>query len=79
LKPDDVYKEYRTFTAHVRQVIRDELKIPVVSLNPFIGVGHSDEDFSRLKEELGMKPLPGALDVSRYDRRKTNKDPNRRG
>jgi len=79
LKPDDVYKEYRTFTAHVREVIRDELKIPVVSLTPFIGVGNPEEDFSRLKKEFRMKPLPGVVDISRYDRRKTNKDPNRRG
>lgn len=79
LNPDAVYKEYRNFTAHVRTVIRDELKIPVVSLTPFIGLDNAAADFSRIKGELGIKPLPGALDVSRYHRREVNLDPNRRG
>lgn len=68
LPPERVYKEYRLFTDHVRQVLRDELGIHVVSLSPFLGLNSVEEDSARLRTQLRLRPLPPAKDVSTYQR-----------
>ena len=64
--PDLAYREYRVYAARVRKVIRDELHIPVLTLQPFLGVGHAEEDYRRLHGELGLAPLPIPPDTSAY-------------
>lgn len=73
LNPESVYKEYRDFTDHVRQVIRDELGIPVISMSPFLGLGAAEEDASRLRKQLRLEPLKPGKDDSRYRRDKVDK------
>lgn len=65
-----VYKEYRKFTGDIRKIIRDELKIPVLTLSPFIGVGNAEEDYQRLLAEFKLQPLPKPKDTSKYLRHK---------
>lgn len=76
LPAEDVYHEYRAFTDHIREVIH-ELGVPVVTLSPFIGLDHADEDFVRLRDQKGLEPLPTPKDTSKYNRRKTTTDPRR--
>ena len=66
--PDLVYKEYRHHTAKVRKVLRDEFKINVLTLGPFLGATASQEDYLRLSEELKLSRLPAPPDISNYSR-----------
>jgi hypothetical protein len=72
LPPADVYREYRKYTAKVRRVLREELGVDVLTLSPFVGVGHPDEDYHRLCLELGLPKLPAPKDVSAYARKKAD-------
>lgn len=69
LEPAAVYAEYRDWTAKARRVIRDEFAIPVLTLNPFLGAGHAEEDYARLKAERGLGDLPAPADTSPYMRK----------
>lgn len=67
LKPTDQYAAYRQTTAEVRAALRG-LGVGVLTLTPFVGVSAAEEDYARLKKELGLKPLPKPQDVSPYVR-----------
>lgn len=69
LSDREVYAEYRRFTAKARKIIREKYNIPVLTLSPFIGVGHPDEDYSRLQVELKLPLLPPPKDTSKYKRK----------
>lgn len=66
--PDLVYKEYRYHTAKVRKVVRDELRIPVMTLSPFLGADSAEEDYLRLCKEFDLPKLDKPEDVSTYNR-----------
>jgi len=68
LTPDVVYKEYRYWAAKVRKVIRDELKIPILTLSPFLGIAHPHEDWARIHMEKGLGKQPPPKDTSSYIR-----------
>ncbi len=68
----EVYAEYRRFTAKVRRVLREDYKISVVTISPFVGIGHPEEDYARLQVELKLPVLPLAKDTSKYKRAKTD-------
>ena len=70
LQPEDQYALYRKRTAQVRKIVREKYKLPVLTLSPFIGVGHAEEDYARLCMELGLQKLPKPKDVSPYKREK---------
>ena len=72
LSSREVYAEYRRFTAKVRRIIREDYQIPVVTLSPFVGISHPEEDYARLQEELKLPALPPAQDTSKYKRDKTD-------
>lgn len=63
LDPDDVYLEYRLFTDHAREAIWDCHGVPVLTLSPFIGLKHVEEDAARLRKQRGIESLPPAPDV----------------
>lgn len=67
MRPIDQYRAYRQTTAEVRAVLRG-LGVDVLTASPFIGTNAADEDYQRLKKELGLKPLPAPRDVSPYTR-----------
>lgn len=69
LSEREVYAEYRRFTAKARRIIREKYGIPVVTISPFVGVGHPDEDYARLQSELRLPDLPPAKDTSKYKRK----------
>lgn len=61
--PAEQYRLYREGTAAVRAALRP-LGVAVLTLSPFIGVDAGDEDYARLRGELGLAPLPAPADVS---------------
>jgi hypothetical protein len=67
-QPKDVYSEYREWTAQMRQTVRDAYGVNVLTLSPFLGAGHAEEDYDRLKRELKLANLPKPKDVSPYKR-----------
>jgi len=73
LSPDDVYKEYRDFTDHARGLIWEHHGIPVLSLTPFIGLKHAEEDAERLRHQRGIKEPPPPKDISTRMRSKIDK------
>ncbi len=72
MKPRDQYALYRKTTAKVRSAVRDRFGVNVLTLSPFVGLGHVEEDYGRLRSELKLKPLPKPKDVSPYLRKKPN-------
>lgn len=72
LKPDDVYAEYRKWTAKARKLIREKFQIPVMSLSPILGETAADEEYKRLVTELRLPPLPRPKDTSEYTRDKAD-------
>lgn len=62
-KPEDQYKMYRDSAAGVRRVLRS-LGVTVMTLSPFLGVDAGEEDYVRLRNELGLDPLPVPKDIS---------------
>lgn len=72
LPPEDVYREYLDFTDHARTFVRFQLGIPVLTLSPFVGLKHVEEDYGRLKKLLRLDPLPKSDDVS--SRRRAHAD-----
>lgn len=73
LSAQSVYAEMRHFTAKVRALLRDRLGVTVVTVTPFVGAGHADEDYKRLCRELKLPRLPKPKDTSPYRRRKTDR------
>ncbi len=67
-KPEDQYRLYRKRTAQTRKVLRDSFGVQTLSLTPFIGSGHADEDYARLVKELALPALPSPKDTSTYTR-----------
>ncbi len=70
LLPNEVYQEYYQNTVIVRAKIRDIYKTEIVSLQPFLGLGHQDLDYRRLCCELDLPSLPPVKDKSTYQRDK---------
>jgi len=66
--PDDVYAEYRKITAKVRSVLLRK-GINTLTLSPFIGAVHGNEDYTRLAHELNLPKLPPPKDTSTYSRK----------
>jgi hypothetical protein len=73
VKPKDQYAYYRKSTAKLRRRLREAFGVHVMTLSPFVGVGHADEDYGRYRAELGLATLPPPKDDSGYKR----KDPPR--
>lgn len=69
MKADDQYHLYRKRTAQTRAVLRG-MGVGVMTLTPFIGAVHGDEDYGRLRAELGLGKLPPPKDTSPYTRKK---------
>lgn len=67
MRPDDQYALYRRTTAAVRKRLRP-LGVAVMTLSPFIGVNAAEEDYARLRGELGLDTLPPPKDTSAYVR-----------
>ena len=70
LDSQEVYQEYYHNSAIVRSKLRDIYKTEIVSLQPFLGLGHQDEDYRRLCCELDLPCLPPVKDKSTYQREK---------
>lgn len=67
MRPNDQYALYRRTTAAVRKRLR-ALGVSVLTLSPFIGVNAAEEDYGRLRAELGLERLPPPKDTSGYVR-----------
>ena len=67
MRPDDQYALYRKTTAAVRKRLR-ALGVSVMTLSPFVGVNAAEEDYARLRSELGLERLPPPKDTSGYVR-----------
>jgi hypothetical protein len=72
LEPNDVYAEYRHWTARVRSEIFKVYGVPVLSVSPLLGEDAGQEEYKRLTEERGLAPLPKPPDTSGYTRKKTD-------
>ncbi len=72
LDSQDVYNEYYQNSAILRTKIRDIYKTEIVSLQPFLGLGHQDVDYRRLCCELDLPCLPPVSDKSIYQRKKSD-------
>lgn len=70
LSPKEVYQEYYQNSSIVRSKLRDIYKTELVSLQPFLGLGHQDVDYRRLCCELELSCLPPVKDKSTYQREK---------
>lgn len=68
--PQDQYALYRRNTADVRRELQETFGVRVLTLSPFIGCGHAEEDYQRLCLERGLAPLPRPKDISPYQRKK---------
>lgn len=68
LEPSDVYAEYRKYTAKVRNVLLRK-GVSVLTLTPFLGAVHGNEDYTRLRHELKLSRLPTPKDTSTYLRK----------
>lgn len=68
LAPADVYAEYRKVTAKVRTILLRK-GINTLTLSPFLGAVHGDEDYTRLLHELNLPKLPQPKDTSTYSRK----------
>lgn len=88
LPPDEVYREYRRFTARARRKIRELWKVNVFTLSPLLGANAGTEDYVRLCMEHALPKLPPPKDTSTYTRKTTDgkskpkpkpKPPRRRG
>jgi hypothetical protein len=74
LPPPDVYREYYEWTRRGRTELRKRKPpVPVYSLTPFLGLGHTNDDWRFLKAELGVGDLPPPEDTSAYKRKGTDK------
>lgn len=67
MQPKDQYALYRRTTAAVRKHLR-KLGVSVLTLSPFAGLVGVEEDYKRLRLELGLDPLPPPEDMSGYKR-----------
>ncbi len=72
LPKDHVYKEYYTNTAIVRYKLFQKYKMQTLSLNPFIGLKYSEEEYRRLMEEYDLSPFPEPEDTSGYNRKRVD-------
>ncbi len=70
LSAEEVYQEYYQNTSIVRSKLKDIYGIEVISLQPFLGLGHQDVDYRRLCCELDLPCLPPVVDKSTYKRDK---------
>lgn len=70
---DAVYREYYEWTRTARQLIESAWKIPTLSLTPFLGAGWAAEDYDCQCTQRGLAPLPPPQDVSKYNRKGTDK------
>ena len=64
LQSGEVYREMRSATDNIRQMLRDEYGVPVLSLTPFIGLTAAEEEVGRLTEQLELDPLPPAPELA---------------
>lgn len=60
--PGQIYYGYRLAAARLRRAARELLGVPVLSLTPFLGTTAAEEDYGRLKTELGLPDLPPPRD-----------------
>lgn len=68
MEPSDVYAEYRKVTAKVRSTLLRK-GINTLTLTPFLGAVHGNEDYGRLLHELNLPKLPPPKDTSTYLRK----------
>ena len=66
--PAKAYREYRFDAADTRRVLRARAGVRVMTMTPFLGCGHADEDFRRQKKERSLPDLPEPEDISPYRR-----------
>ena len=69
LSPQDVYMEYRHYTAEVRRRLREKFGVTVVTMSPFLGANAATEDYLRLCKEHELPKLPPPKDTSAYMRK----------
>ena len=70
LSPQEVYNEYYANTAMVRFKIKEKFKVNIFTLSPFLGLGHENRDYRRLKKEYDLPDIPNPKDVSEYQRKR---------
>lgn len=70
LDPSEVFEEYRQETDRVRRWVREAFGVGVVTVTPFVSVTHVEQDYQRLCQQLGVRPLPPPKDTSFYLRMK---------
>jgi len=66
--PSKAYKEYRLDAADTRRVLRERAGVRVMTMTPFMGCGHAEEDYARQKREQNLPDLPEPKDISPYRR-----------
>lgn len=66
LSPVEVFTGYRKSTAVARRTVNSVREVPVVTVSPFIGLDHAEEDMTRLMMEKQLTRLPTPPDVSPY-------------
>ncbi len=68
----DVYREYRHFTATVRNLLRVHHGTLTATLSPLLGATAATEDYLRLCKEYALPKLPTPKDTSAYKRNATD-------
>lgn len=71
ISPEEVYKEYRTWTYKAKKLAREHHGISVLSLSPLLGCGGSihNSDYEQLRIEMGLTPLDKPKDISKKTRK----------
>jgi len=72
-EPGSAYKEYRVDASETRRVLRERAGVRVMTMTPFLGCGHAEEDYARQKKERNMVDLPEPEDISPYRRPDLNR------
>ena len=71
LNPKDVYKEYRLWAYKAKKLAREKAGVNVLSLSPLLGCGGDihQEDYVKVRKELGLTALPAPKDISNIKRK----------
>jgi len=68
MPPEGVYREYYFNLRRIRSILRVNYGMSILTLSPFLGLHHVEEEYNFLQSELGYPKLPKPTDTSAYKR-----------
>lgn len=69
MPPAGVYREYYLNLRLIRSILKEKFCCNLLTLSPFLGLHHVNEDYKHLEKEFGCDPLVAPMDISTYKRR----------